>query len=393
MNVKEIIEYIRDTIISIRCVIIKYNPIRYPVGLIECGHPSLDSPVFVSCNYYQTVVRLKHCLKNIDCRILVVDSAGINVWCAAGVGDFNEHKIADAIFATGLFDQALLNHKKLILPQLSAVGIDLKKLKEITGFTGIWGPADLEDIPRFISNEFKTDSNMRTVRFSVKDRFFNAIGMFNVFLIFPFIFTIFKKKKQAHHLFLINFFNIFITFLLYPFLPFKYGSFKSIFAGFLSFLFRNFIKSVTKKNRNKNLSQISEKGITIGFDLFWSGLITFLIAIDMLGSTPFFKTTIMNWFKTGNDESIFQPEITSSCIGCGRCEQVCPKNMFRMSKDKTKKRVALLNNQNSCCECMACVKQCPVYAIKNRNNLVYKEDIKSIPDLEAILNGTKNRLE
>ncbi|MFH0987031.1 MAG: 4Fe-4S dicluster domain-containing protein [Candidatus Micrarchaeota archaeon] len=48
------------------------------------------------------------------------------------------------------------------------------------------------------------------------------------------------------------------------------------------------------------------------------------------------------------------------CVGCGKCAQVCPAEMF-LIKDR-KSEVAKPLDQ--CLECHACEGQCPVKAIK-----------------------------
>jgi ferredoxin len=123
-----------------------------------------------------------------------------------------------------------------------------------------------------------------------------------------------------------------------------------------------------------------------------------MVTIDMLGSTPFYKTTIMHWLKTFNNKSLFQPQVTSGCKGCGKCLEVCPKGIFSLSKidclsdgknlDSQKKPiknktrlVSRPDYSKECCECLACIKQCPFKEIKNLNGRVFKRDIKSIPGL------------
>lgn len=49
------------------------------------------------------------------------------------------------------------------------------------------------------------------------------------------------------------------------------------------------------------------------------------------------------------------------CRGCGLCEVVCPHNVFKMSGDK-----ASIVNIDSCMECGACARNCPVTAISVR---------------------------
>jgi len=46
------------------------------------------------------------------------------------------------------------------------------------------------------------------------------------------------------------------------------------------------------------------------------------------------------------------------CIGCGRCVEVCPHNVFEMDGRK-----ARLVHSSACMECGACQLNCPVKAI------------------------------
>ena len=49
---------------------------------------------------------------------------------------------------------------------------------------------------------------------------------------------------------------------------------------------------------------------------------------------------------------------TSTCIGCGRCTDVCPGNLLFL-KDKR----AAIRDARDCWGCTACVKECPKNAI------------------------------
>ena len=49
---------------------------------------------------------------------------------------------------------------------------------------------------------------------------------------------------------------------------------------------------------------------------------------------------------------------TEKCIGCGRCMEVCPHNVFVANGKK-----AQVKDKNQCMECGACAKNCPVNAI------------------------------
>ena len=61
--------------------------------------------------------------------------------------------------------------KRLIVPQLGAVGVAAHEVKERTGFTVRYGPVDARDLPNYIANGFKAAPEMRRVRFNMWDRF------------------------------------------------------------------------------------------------------------------------------------------------------------------------------------------------------------------------------
>src|SRR5437868_4598237 len=67
------------------------------LGLIRVGNPDAKSPVFLSGNYTLVVRRLLRVLKGTDCYLLVANARGSNVWCAAGMNEFSEFDVVDAI--------------------------------------------------------------------------------------------------------------------------------------------------------------------------------------------------------------------------------------------------------------------------------------------------------
>jgi ferredoxin len=368
-----------DFIISCRCVLLRYNPIRHECGLIALGNPAPDSPVFVSGNYFHSVKRLIGALGGIDCYLLVADSAGINVWCASGVCDFNEHKIADAVNATGLGDKVC--HRKLILPQLSAAGVNLKALEKECGFKGVFGPADFNHIKSYVNRGFRADEKMRCVRFSFADRFYNAFGMSAVFLLPVIALKLILPKKygrEIHFLLLMNFINIFGNFMLYEKLPFKYPANNSLLIG-------AFIQAaIISYSLFKYLFMTPLIFTLFAFYAASAFIINFLVSIDMLGSTPFYKTTIAHWLKTFDNKSLFQPLILEkACISCLRCAQVCPKGLFGKNNGRI-----VIDYGRECCECLACIKQCPARAIVNKNGSSFKDDIKSIENIDEIMKDT-----
>ena len=102
-----------------------------------------------------------------DGWILVLDTHGINVWCAAGKGTFGTNELVKRIESSGLKD--IVNTRVFILAQLGATGVMAHIVKKRTGFKVEYGPVRAEDLKDYLRNRQAT-AEMREVRFSIKDR-------------------------------------------------------------------------------------------------------------------------------------------------------------------------------------------------------------------------------
>ena len=146
------------------------NRMNYKVepGVYSVGDPDSSSPVLVTANYKMTFDAVRKELAEISAWLLVLDTKGINVWCAAGKGTFGTEELVKRI---GIVDLSqIVEHRSLILPQLGAVGVSAHKVQSSTGFKVIYGPVKASDIPEFLRNGMNTDHKMRTVRFDLADR-------------------------------------------------------------------------------------------------------------------------------------------------------------------------------------------------------------------------------
>jgi hypothetical protein len=141
---------------------------RVNPGLYAVGNPGPESDVFVTANYKLSFDTLRKNLSGIDGWILVLDTKGVNVWCAAGKGTFATKELVNRIKSVSL--EKIVNHKRLIVPQLGATGVAAHKVKEDTGFNVHFGPVQAYDIKKFVGNGYRADRQMRTVTFSFKDR-------------------------------------------------------------------------------------------------------------------------------------------------------------------------------------------------------------------------------
>ena len=149
--------------LSINRMNYKINP-----GIYAIGVPDNDSPVLVTANYKLSFDALRKELTDLNAWILVLDTKGINVWCAAGKGTFGTKELISRIAKTKLYE--IVSHRRLILPQLGAPGISAHEVSKNTGFKVIYGPVRAKDIKTFIQSGRKVTDKMRKVRFNTYDR-------------------------------------------------------------------------------------------------------------------------------------------------------------------------------------------------------------------------------
>lgn len=137
-------------------------------GLYAAGKPNATSPVLVSANYKLTFDALRKELSGLDCWLLILDTKGVNVWCAAGKGTFGTTELVERIEKTGLGN--IVTHRKLILPQLGAVGVSAHEVQRRSGFSVDYGPVRARDIKEYLASGCKATTAMRTVLFPVLER-------------------------------------------------------------------------------------------------------------------------------------------------------------------------------------------------------------------------------
>jgi len=143
---------------------------RYSVlpGIYAVGNPTKDSPVFVSANYKLSFDALRSNLAGLDSWILVLDTKGINVWCAAGKGSFGTAELVSRIAKVKLAD--LVSHRGLILPQLGAPGVSAPEVLRKSGFRVEWGPVRAADIGAWLAAGRVKSAAMSEVTFNLRDR-------------------------------------------------------------------------------------------------------------------------------------------------------------------------------------------------------------------------------
>ncbi len=170
-----------------------YRGMPIKPGLYRAGNPSPESPVLVTANYeltYYTVMRAI-AKDDIDAWVLVCDTAGINVWCAARGIHFDSDDVVQMVRLTGLSE--IVNHRELILPQLAAAGMSPKDIRRRTGFRVQYGPVRIKDLSKWfeLKKPKPKPREMATVTFNLRERMEQTVAHV------PFLFAAILGKPVA----------------------------------------------------------------------------------------------------------------------------------------------------------------------------------------------------
>lgn len=341
--------------------LLRMLPFPCKTGLIRIGNPNRKSPVFLTCNYHLTVERVKRALKGIDAFLLVANSRGVNVWCAATGGLFTSHDVISVLKTSGI--EGFVEHRNVIMPQLAATGIEPKIIQKRTGWKSIWGPVYAKDIRHFMENTFKKTLQMREVRFPLSQRIEMAIAWaFPISVILSLIMIPLWREAIFFLILLIWGLSlaIFLTFPFYThllsskgtgigfvFFDFGRGGFQLILWGILTLCL------VAYKIMVVDLNWVS---------IFHWGLIFFIVvlvvSLDLMGSTPIYKSGL-------HEDRLLNIILNrKKCKGAGFCEQVCPRNCYELDKIR---KITTISRVDQCVQCGACIVQCPFDALYFKN--------------------------
>ncbi|MFO7750469.1 MAG: mercury methylation corrinoid protein HgcA [Desulfobacteraceae bacterium] len=233
----------------VRCGINRHQYTVAP-GLYAIGNPDRSSQVLVTANFKLTFDHLRKELQKINAWILVLDTSGVNVWCAAGKGKFSTGELVRRLQLSAL--EKIVDHKRVIVPQLGATGVSARNVKKQSGFTVVYGPIRAKDIPAFLSNGQQADKAMRQVTFTMYERFILTPvetrmalkpALFTIILLFiisglgPEVFSVSDAWQRGtvsvSALAAGMFSGLFITPLLLPFVPSRIFAVKGIITGIL----------------------------------------------------------------------------------------------------------------------------------------------------------------
>lgn len=139
-----------------------------PAGLYAIGSPSPEDPVLVTANFKMSFDIVRRAMTGRNIWLLVLETYGINVWCAAGKGSFGTDELVERIRVTGLAD--IVTHRELLLPILGAPGIAAHEVTKRTGFNVRYAAIRAADLPEYLDNGRVTTPAMREMTFSFRER-------------------------------------------------------------------------------------------------------------------------------------------------------------------------------------------------------------------------------
>ena len=224
------------------------NRYRVKPGLYRLGRPGKDSEVIVTANYKLSFDVVRRSLDGLDAWILVLETYGINVWCAAGKGTFGTDELIRQVKGSQL--SLYVSHNRLIVPQLGAPGVSAHKVKEATAFSVKFGPVRSNDIREYLAAGYKKSEEVRSVQFTLKDRLLlapvevaNSLKYLLVLVLFfialsglnsaGYSFELMWREglKAALYLLVAYFSGALLAPLLLPVLPFRHFGGKGLVAG------------------------------------------------------------------------------------------------------------------------------------------------------------------
>jgi len=265
---------------------------RVDPGLYAIGNPDESAHVFTTCNFKLTFDHVRRALNGMNAWLLVLDTRGINVWCAAGKGTFSTSGLVRQINRVSL--GKLVNHHKIIVPQLGAVGISAHEVKQQTGFSVIYGPVRADDIQEYIQTGLKATPEMRLVEFPLWERMKLipvelSYGSYYLFIV-PALFLILSGLNPSGYsvirafddgiravldLVIAYIAGLVIVPILLPWIPFRRFSLKGLAIGWAAAVILFYFHLL-----GQNLIEIASWFLMIG------GLSSFL-AMNFTGSSTF----------------------------------------------------------------------------------------------------------
>ncbi len=331
------------------CFFLVFRAAPYPTAarLVRIGDPGRRAPVLVTTNYALTVRRVTRALAGLDCWLLVAPAGGMNVWCAAGDGRFSVDSIVSILKTSRIGE--LVDHRRLILPELCANGINMFEVRRRTGWTAVFGPARAEDVPEYLARGKKKTEAMLRVTFTQRERLEMAIAMWGSlslrYTLFPVLLFGWSVAPQ------------FLLILAVLSAAVSHGCFVLPGRTFVQKAGGVAVALVLALGGGVWLATFEPATAAILSGLCLGG--AFLVGSAFPGYSPYWQCNYSKIFFGYPDLRLTVVE--EDCIGCKLCWEVCPVECFA----PTDRHTYTLVNPDLCEGCMACVIQCPTDTIVN----------------------------
>ncbi|MHA2308932.1 MAG: HgcAB-like fusion protein [Candidatus Heimdallarchaeaceae archaeon] len=364
--------YIYYGLVTIVETLMRMFPFPAKTGYQRVGKPDENSPVLLTCNFHLTILRLKKATKGLNYHLLVANSKGINVWCAATGDSLNNHSVISVIKTSGIEDK--VNHKKIILPQLAAPGVESKVILKSVGWKILWGPVDAKDISEFFELNFEKTDEMKQVEFRFVQRIEMAIMW--IFLAAMVIMPIWGPLYKLEAAFLLGqicliYFLALISFPIFEKIFQKEVEKKKAFfsLGNLVVFLINLIYAAIGVVLyviiyQKDYSRILLRWCIVSF------LLVLLVNMELKGSSPTYKSD-------SHADKLYDIEIDlEKCKGTGICVDVCPRNCYVLDTEKKK---ITMPRKKYCVQCGACIVQCPfdaLFFMNRKGDIIEPETVR-----------------
>jgi NAD-dependent dihydropyrimidine dehydrogenase PreA subunit len=330
--------------------------------LVRVGTPDRNSPVLLTCNFNLTVHRVLRELQGIDCYLLIAPSKGINVWCGACGGDFNTDSVVSILKTSKIGE--LVDHHTLILPQLSATGIDPVAVKHRTGWTAKFGPVYARDIRVFLSRGMEKTPEQSKVTFPLSARLEMGNLYFSLIaLLISIVYGILAVFLSALDIPLYLHTIVILATIIYgslAILPSFHGSSGMRKVAWFEIAVLAIIAFVDWGLMYNWLYWIWDSGLSF--------LIALVMAEDFHGLTPIYKSELgeRTWRKGKDKMKFLFGEYAlnpygviqidrEECIGCRVCIDVCPRGVYAFNEGDFKVDLIF---PDICINCNACVRRC-----------------------------------
>jgi ubiquinone/menaquinone biosynthesis C-methylase UbiE len=123
-------------------------PIAIRPGIYTLGEPSSEAPVLLTGNFLASAEAVRQGMAGSDAFVVVEDTDGWNVWCAADAGLFNGAKAAALLELHGLAE--IVSQRRIVVPRLG--GRVRPGLAALSGWEAAIGPIEARDLPRFLAS-------------------------------------------------------------------------------------------------------------------------------------------------------------------------------------------------------------------------------------------------